>query len=66
MSLSKSEGLMQPIQMQLSQNQKLFSKVFSAFPESTQNLEYLEREDEPQRPFLREIIDSKMWGYSNA
>ena len=57
---------MQPIQMQLSQNQKLFPEVFSAFPESTQNLEYLEKEDEPQRPFLREIIDSKMWGYSNA
>ena len=50
---------MQPIQMQLSQNQKLFSEVFSAFPESTQNLEYLEKEDEPQRPFLCEIIDTK-------
>ena len=59
MSLGKSEGLMQPIQMQLSQNQKLFSEVFSAFPESTQNLEYLEKEDEPQRPFLCEIIDTK-------
>ena len=34
-SLSKSECLMQPIQKQLSQNQKKFSQILSAFPEST-------------------------------
>ena len=34
-SLSKSECLMQPIQKQSSQNQKKFSQILSAFPEST-------------------------------
>ena len=33
-SLSKSECLTQPIQMQLSPNQKLFSEFFSPFPKS--------------------------------
>ena len=34
-SLSKNECLTQPIQMQLSQNLKVFSPLFSAFPKST-------------------------------
>ena len=57
---------MQPIQMQLSQNQKILSKVFSARSESTSNSKYLEKEDEPQRWFPSEIIDWKMRGYFNA
>ena len=40
---------MQPIQMILSQNQKQFSQFFSAFPESTINLEYFQKNVEPQR-----------------
>ena len=31
-SLSKSERLTEPIQMQLSPNQKIFSQFFTAFP----------------------------------
>ena len=57
---------MQPIQMQLSQNQKILSKVFSARSESTSNSKYLEKEDESQRWFPSEIIDWKMRGYFNA
>ena len=57
---------MQPIQMQLFINQKIFPEDFSAFPESTSNTEYFGKEDEPQRPFLFEIIDWKRWGYLNA
>ena len=57
---------MQPIQMQLSQNQKLFSEVFSAFLESIKNSEYFETKDEPQKEFLSEIIHCKMWDYLNA
>ena len=53
---------MQPIQMQLSQNQKIFSEFFSALPESTKNLEYFEKKDEPQRLFVFEIINCKRWG----
>ena len=42
-SRSKSECLTQPIQMKLSQNQKIFSWFFSAFPKSTWKLEYFEK-----------------------
>ena len=41
-SLSKSECLTKRIQMLLSQNQKIFSEFFAAFPKSTKNLEYFE------------------------
>ena len=33
LSLSKGECLTQPFQMQLSQNQKIFSETFAGFPE---------------------------------
>ena len=52
--------------MQVSQNQKIFSEFFSAFPKSPYNLEYFEKKDEPQRLFVSEIIDSKERGYLNA
>ena len=45
--------------MQLSENQKKFSELFSAFPVSTQNFIYFEKKFEPQRWFLTEIIDWK-------
>ena len=66
MSLSKSESLTHPIQIQLSQNQKIFSRFFSAFPKSTSNFEYFEEEDEPQRLLISEIIDFKKRAYLNA
>ena len=50
-SLSKSECLTNPIQMQLPQNQKVFSEFVAAFPASTWNLEYFEQQNEPQRFF---------------
>ena len=65
-SLSKSEYLTQPIQMQLSLNQKMFSEFFSSFPQSTYILKYFEKKDDPQRLFLSQFIESKMWGYLNA
>ena len=52
--------------MQLSLNQKMFSEFFSSFPQSTYNLKYFEKKDDPQRLFLFQIIDSKMRGYYNA
>ena len=52
--------------MQLSPNQKIFSEFRSAFPESTFNLEYFQKKDEPQRLFVSEIIDYKKRGYSNG
>ena len=52
--------------MLISENLKLFSEFFSAFPSSTYNLEFFEKKDESQRLFLSEVIDSKMNGYLNA
>ena len=52
--------------MKLSQNQNQFSDFFSAFPESTSNLDYLEKKDESQRLFVLEIIDCKKRGYLNG
>ena len=52
--------------MQLSQNQKIFSRLFAAFSESKENFEYFEKKDEPQRWFLFEDIDCKKRGYLNA
>ena len=52
--------------MQLSPNQKTFSEVFSAFPQSKYNLKYFEKKDEPQRLSLSEIIHCKKQCYLNA
>ena len=52
--------------MQLFQNQKTFSEFLSAFPASTWNLEYFEKENEPQTLFFSEIIDCKKSGHLNA
>ena len=37
--------------------------IFFAFPKSTKNLQYFEKEDVPQRLFVSEIIDCKKPGY---
>ena len=65
-SLSKSKCLTEPIQMQLSRNQKIFSEFFSAFPKYSLNLEYFEKEDDPQRLFFSEYIDCEKWGNLNG
>ena len=51
--------------MQWSQNQKIFSEFFSAFPKSTWNLEYFEKQDEPQKLFVSEFIGFQEPGYLN-
>ena len=57
---------MKPIQMLLSQNQKLFGEFFSAFVESTKNLEYFEKKDIPRKSFVAESLDCKKLRYLNA
>ena len=52
--------------MQFSQNLKIFSQLFSAFPKSIYNLKYFETNDEPQRLFVSDIIDCKKRCYLNA
>ena len=51
--------------MQLSQNQKLFSELFTSFQESTKNVESLKKKDDHHRRFLSEILDWKLWGDLN-
>ena len=65
-SLSQSECLTQPIQVLLSQNQKIFSQLFSAFPKVTQNLKFFKKKDDPCKSFFSEIIDWKKQGYLNG
>ena len=48
------------------QNLKIFSELFSAFPESTSNFEDLEKKDEPGRLIVSEIKDSKKLCYLKA
>ena len=43
----------------------MFPYFSSAFPKCTLNLEYFQKEDEPQRLFISEIIDCKKLGYLN-
>ena len=52
--------------MQFSQNLKTFSQLFSAFPESTYNLEYFETKNEPQRSYPSESIEWKKQSYLNT
>ena len=53
---------MEPIQMQLSQNQNIFAGSFSAFHKPISSLEHFKKEDDPQRVFVSEIIDWKKGG----
>ena len=52
--------------MQLAQNQKIFSQLFSASKKSASNLKYFQRDDDPQRLLTSEIIDCKKPGYLSA
>ena len=45
--LLKRDNLTQPIQIQLSQKQKIFSELFFAFLKSILNFKHLPRKDDP-------------------
>ena len=51
-SLPNREYLTQPIQVQLSQKQKIFPWFFSAFSKSQQNSEHFHRKDDPHSLFI--------------
>ena len=55
--LSKSENLVQPIQMELSKNLKTFSQHFAQFLESTLNLKHFERKHDPRSLCIFQIND---------
>ena len=50
-------NLRQPIQMQLSQKQKTFCQIFSAFFRTTLNFEHFQNEDNPHGWCISEITD---------
>ena len=65
-SFCKNECFMQPIQMHLSSNQKIFDQLCSAFSKSKLNLDLSEKKDDTQRLFVSKIIDCKRLFSLNA
>ena len=53
-SLPDREYLMQQIQIKLSQKQKNFPQLFSAFSKSTLNFEHFHKTDDPHSLFISE------------
>ena len=53
-SLPNRDNLMEPIHMQLSQKLKTFSRFFSAFPKSSLNFEYFQKNNDAHSLFISE------------
>ena len=61
-SLLNRDNLTQPIQMQLSQKQKLFADFFSAFLKSSLNFEHFLKKDDPHCWCISKITDTEKPG----
>ena len=61
-SLPNRDNLTQPIQMQLSQKQKTFCEIFSAFLKSTLNFEYFQTKYDIHSLFISEARASENRG----
>ena len=61
-SLLNTENLTQPIQMQLSQKQKTFSKFFAAFLKSSLNFEHFKTKDDSHSCGVSKIRESEKQG----
>ena len=57
--LTHRDNLTIPIEMQLSQKQKLFSKLFAAFLKSSLNFEHFEKKDHPHSICISENTGSE-------
>ena len=53
-SLPDREYLMQPIQIKLSQKQKNFPQLFSAFSKSKLKFDHFQKKDDPHSVFISE------------
>ena len=53
-SLPNRDSLMQPINMELSQKQKSFSRFFNVFSKSRLNFEYFQKKDDAHSLFTSE------------
>ena len=58
-SLLYRDNLTQPIQILLSQKQKTFSPLFSAFLKSTLNFEHFQQKDDPRTRCISKITVSE-------
>ena len=56
----------QRVQIALSQKRKIFSGIFIAFSQSTQNYVHFEKKDQLYRFNIWEVINSEKCGYLNA
>ena len=54
------------LQTPISQQEKIFSGFFIAYPEYASNLEHFEKKDEHPSLVISEIIDSERVGYLNV
>ena len=61
-SLLNTDNLTQPIQMQLSQKQKIYSEFVSAFLKSILKFEHFQKKHEPHSSCVSEITDSEKCG----
>ena len=61
-SIPNRAYLTQPIQMQLSQKQKIFAKYFPAFSKSSLNFEHFGKKDDAHSFFISEMTASEKCG----
>ena len=61
-SLLNWDDLMEPIPMQLSQNQETFCQCFCGFLKSSVNFEHFLKKDDSHRSGISEISDSEKHG----
>ena len=61
-SLLNTDNLTQPIQMQLSQKQKIYSEFVSAFLKSILKFEHFQKKHEPHSSCVSDITDSEKRG----
>ena len=60
------EKLQQQVEKLLSQKRRIFSEIFFAFSESTQNFPHLEKKDQLHSLNVLEVIDNGKCGYFRA
>ena len=64
--LPNRDNLRQPMQRQLYQKQRFFSRFFSAILKSRLNFEHFQRKDDPHSWYICEITDPKKRGSINV
>ena len=60
--VSDFENLTSPIQMELSEEQKTFGRLFVQFLESTSNFKHFERKNDLRSQLISEITDRERLG----